>query len=156
MNVDALEKAVLQDLVDGYRSSVVIATAGTVATGAVDPIAAIADVCKMHGMWLHVDGAYGALAMMAPELAPLFEGIDRADSIAFDPHKWLYTPHSGGCVVVRDLQHLADSFAVHATYVHEDKARTGGGIDHAMLGRQFSRGFQALKVYFSLVAHGRA
>jgi glutamate/tyrosine decarboxylase-like PLP-dependent enzyme len=156
MDLEELQKAVLQDLTDGFRPAVVVATAGTVATGAIDPLGPIADLCRMHGMWMHVDGAYGALAKLAPELAPLFAGIEHADSIAFDPHKWLYTPHSGGCVVVRDLQRLADSFAIHATYVHEDKARTGHGTDLAMLGPQFSRGFSALKVYLSLVAHGRA
>jgi aromatic-L-amino-acid/L-tryptophan decarboxylase len=155
MDVTELHAAIARDLTAGIRPCVVVGTAGTVTTGVVDPLEALADTCKLHGMWFHVDGAYGALATMAPELRALFAGIERADSIAFDPHKWLYTPHSGGCVVVRDLQHLADSFAVHATYVHDDKERTGNGIDQAMLGPQFSRGFQALKVYLSLLAHGR-
>jgi len=155
MDMIALQAAILEDLTTGIRPTVVVGTAGTVATGAIDSLDAIADLCKLHNLWFHVDGAYGGLAVMAPELKPLFKGIERASSIAFDPHKWLYTPHSGGCVVVRDLQHLADSFAVHATYVHDDKERTGNGIDQAMLGPQFSRGFQALKVYLSLLAHGR-
>lgn len=152
----ALLEMITRDVAAGVKPAVVIATAGTVATGAIDPIAGIHALCERFGMWLHIDGAYGAVAILAPELRPLFEGIEHADSIAFDPHKWLYTPHSGGCVVVRDLQCLADSFAVHATYVHEDKERTGHGLDQSMLGPQFSRGFQALKVYLSLRAHGRA
>jgi len=104
---------------------------------------------------MHVDAAYGGPAVLADDLRPLFAGIERADSIAFDPHKWLYTPHSGGCVLVRDLQHLADAFAVHPTYIHEDKERSGHGLDISMLGPQFSRSFQALKVWVSLLAHGR-
>jgi aromatic-L-amino-acid/L-tryptophan decarboxylase len=155
MDIEKLRAAILEDLSKGIRPAVAIGTAGTVATGVIDPLAQIADTCRLHDMWFHVDGAYGGLAVMAPALRPLFHGIERADSIAFDPHKWLYTPHSGGCVVVRDLQLLADSFAVHATYVHDDKERTGNGIDQAMLGPQFSRGFQALKVYVSLLAHGK-
>jgi glutamate/tyrosine decarboxylase-like PLP-dependent enzyme len=127
-----------------------------VATGAIDPLEKIAEIAKTLGVWMHVDGAYGALAMLSPAERPLFKGIERADSIAFDPHKWLYTPHSGGCVVVRDLQHLANSFAVHPTYVREDKEQTGHGVDHHVLGPQFSRGFSALKVYLSLMAHGKA
>ena len=82
-------------------------------------------------------------------------GIERADSIAFDPHKWLYTPHSGGCVLVRSMSSQVVSFAALATYVHEDKDRTGHGVDLGMMGPQFSRGFQALKVWVSLLAHGR-
>ena len=155
MVVGKLREAIAADVAKGVTPRVAVGTGGTVATGAMDPLEEIADVCKAHGMWFHVDGAYGALAMMAPELRSQFRGIERADSIAFDPHKWLYTPHSGGCVVVRDLQRLADSFAVHATYVKDDKALTGNGLDQAMLGPQFSRGFQALKVYVSLLAHGR-
>ena len=93
--------------------------------------------------------------MLAEDLRPLFAGIDRADSIAFDPHKWMYTPHSGGCLLIRDFDLLGASFAAHAGYVHEDKERTGHGPDLGMMGPQFSRSFQALKVWVSLLAHGR-
>jgi glutamate/tyrosine decarboxylase-like PLP-dependent enzyme len=155
MDLPVLRARINADIANGVRPMCVVATAGTVATGAIDPLAKIADICETLGVWMHVDGAYGALAALSPALAPRFEGMERADSIAFDPHKWLGTPHSGGCVVVRDLQRLADSFAVHPTYVREDKDRTGHGVDPHVLGPQFSRGFQALKVYFSLLAHGR-
>ena len=93
--------------------------------------------------------------MLADDLRPLFAGIERADSIAFDPHKWMYTPHSGGCVLVRKSAHLVVSFSAMAAYVHEDKERSGHGVDLGMMGPQFSRGFQALKVWVSLLAHGR-
>ena len=155
IRTDLLREAIRRDREAGVRPIAVVATAGTVATGAVDPLNDVADVCADEGLWFHVDGAYGAPAAFTEDLRPLFVGIERADSIAFDPHKWLYTPHSGGCVLVRDLQHLADSFSIHATYVHQDKERTGRGLDFTQLGPQFSRGFQALKVWVSLLAHGR-
>jgi aromatic-L-amino-acid/L-tryptophan decarboxylase len=156
MRVDALREAIGRDRTDGLRRPfAVVGTAGTVATGAVDPLAEIADVCAEEGLWMHVDAAYGGPALLAEDLKPLFDGIERADSIAFDPHKWLYTPHSGGCVLVRDPTNLARSFAAAAGYVHEDKERSGHGTDLGMMGPQFSRGFQALKIWVSLLAHGR-
>ena len=154
MRVDALRDAIATDRAAGIKPAVVIATAGTVATGAIDPIAEIADVCAEHGLWLHVDGAYGGTAALVDELRPMFAGIERADSIAFDPHKWLYTPHSGGVVLVRDLQRLADAFSVQPTYIWEDPEYTKRGMDFIQFGPQFSRGNYALKVWVSLLAHG--
>lgn len=154
MRVDALRDAVRRDLAHGRKPVAVIATAGTVSTGAIDPLAAIADVCDEFGLWLHVDGAYGGVAALTDALRPLFRGIERADSVALDPHKWLYTPHSGGMIVVRDMQSLADAFAIDPSYVYEDKALTGRGVDIFALGPQFSRGFHALKIWVSLLAHG--
>ena len=103
---------------------------------------------------MHVDAAYGGPAILSDELKPLLAGIEHADSIAFDPHKWMYTPQSGGVVLVRDLQWLSDSFAAHATYVHEDKELTGRGIDFGMMGPQLSRSFWALKIMVSLLIYG--
>jgi glutamate/tyrosine decarboxylase-like PLP-dependent enzyme len=154
MRVDALTTAIERDLRAGRQPIAVIATAGTVSTGAIDPLDEIADVCATHGLWMHVDGAYGGVAAMTDVLRPLFRGIERADSVAFDPHKWLYTPHSGGVIVVRDMQTLADAFAIEPSYVHEDKELTGRGVDLYALGPQFSRGFHALKIWVSLLAHG--
>jgi aromatic-L-amino-acid decarboxylase len=155
IRVDELREAIRRDRDDGVRPIAVVGSAGTVATGAVDPLVDLADLCAEEGIWFHVDAAYGGPAAFTEDLAPLFAGIERADSIAFDPHKWLYTPLSGGCILVRDLQVLSDSFAVTATYVHQDKERTGRGIDGTQLGPQFSRGNQSLKVWVSLLAHGR-
>ena len=115
----------------------------------------LADLCAEEDVWFHVDGAYGGPAVLAPDLRPLFSGIERADSIAFDPHKWLYTPHSGGCVLVRNMAHLAESFEGDASYVHQDKEYTQRGLDIGRHGPQFSRSFWALKVWVSLLAHGR-
>jgi glutamate/tyrosine decarboxylase-like PLP-dependent enzyme len=155
MRVDDLREQIRRDVDQGIKPFAVVGTAGTVSTGAVDPLDAIADVCAEHGLWFHVDGAYGGPAMLAEDLRPLFAGIERADSIAFDPHKWLYTPHSGGCVVVRDMRHLQESFDVYASYTVQDKEYTQHGIDLGRHGPQFSRGFSALKVWVSLLAHGR-
>lgn len=154
MRVDLLRRAVEADLAAGNQPFAVVATAGTVGTGAIDPLEEIADLCREFDLWLHVDGAYGGIAALVPAFRPQFAGIERADSIAFDPHKWLYTPHSGGALVVANARHLEDSFAVHATYTVEDKELTGRGIDLFEMGPQFSRGFQGLKVWVSLLAHG--
>ncbi|HXF35899.1 MAG TPA: pyridoxal-dependent decarboxylase [Actinomycetota bacterium] len=156
MRVDLLGERVRADREAGLRPFAVVGTAGTVATGAVDPLPELADLCRDEGLWFHVDAAYGGPAVLAPDLRPLLAGIERADSIAFDPHKWLYTPHSGGCVLVRDLEHLRASFEVDPTYTIQDKDLTGHGLDLGRLGPQFSRGFWALKVWVSLLAHGRS
>jgi len=155
MRVDRLREAIRRDREEGHRPFAVVASAGTVATGSIDPLGEIADVCGQEDVWLHVDAAYGGPAVLAEDLRPLLSGIERADSISFDPHKWLYTPHSGGCVLLRDLRHLGESFVVHPTYTVADKDRTGWGLDLMEHGPQFSRGFWALKVWVSLLAHGR-
>ncbi len=156
MDVAALRTRVAEDRAAGVRPMCVVGTAGTVETGAIDPLGELAELCATEGMWFHVDAAYGGPAMLAPDLRPAFAGIERADSIAFDPHKWLYTPHSGGCVLVRDMTHLRDSFDVaDVAYVRQDKEYTQSGLDLGRHGPSFSRGFWALKVWVSLLAHGR-
>ncbi len=155
MRTDALREAIARDRGAGAVPFAVVATAGTVATGAVDPLPEIAEICAGEELWFHVDAAYGGPAVLADDLRPLFAGIERADSIAFDPHKWLYTPHSGGCVLIRDVAHQLASFEVAPSYIHQDRERSVQGVDFNSLGPQFSRGFQALKVWVSLLAHGR-
>ena len=156
LRADDLRTALDADLAAGMRPFAVVATAGTTATGAVDPLPAIADLCAQHGLWLHVDAAYGGAAMLAPELRPLLAGIERADSIAFDPHKWLYTPQSSACLLVRDPRRLLRSFSIDAAYVRDDASLSGRGINIGELGPQWSRAFLALKVWLSLAAHGTA
>jgi glutamate/tyrosine decarboxylase-like PLP-dependent enzyme len=158
LRVETLAPAIEEDMAAGRKPIAVVGSAGTVATGAIDPLDEIAEVCRRYDLWFHVDGAYGGPGVLAEELRPLYRGIERADSIAFDPHKWLYTPHSGGCVLVRDFEDLARSFSIkeYAAYTYEDKERTGTGVDGVDLGPNFSRGFWALKVWVSLLAHGRA
>jgi aromatic-L-amino-acid/L-tryptophan decarboxylase len=155
IQMDELRRAIAADRAHGMIPFAVVASAGTVATGAIDPLTEIADLCQEEGLWMHVDGAYGGPAMLAEDLRPAFAGIERAQSIAFDPHKWLYTPHSGGCVVVHEMAHLAESFDAHASYTMQDKEYTQHGIDLGRHGPQFSRSFWALKVWVSLLAHGR-
>lgn len=156
MRVDELRTQIARDREAGVRPFAVVGTAGTTSTGAIDPLPQIADVCADEGLWFHVDAAYGGPAMLAEDLRPLFAGLERADSIAFDPHKWLYTPHSGGCVIVRDFSQLSESFDAQPTYIHQDKEVTHAGIDLGRYGPQFSRSFWALKVWVSLLAHGRS
>jgi aromatic-L-amino-acid decarboxylase len=155
VRMDLLREAIAADRAAGMQPFAVVGSAGTVTTGAVDPMHELADLCAEEDLWFHVDGAYGGPAVLAPDLRPLFDGIERADSIAFDPHKWLYTPHSGGCVLVRNMAHLAESFEGDASYVHQDKEYTQRGLDLGRHGPQFSRSFWALKVWVSLLAHGR-
>jgi len=155
LDVAALEEVLRADAARGIRPAAVVATAGTTGTGAIDPLAAIADVASQHGAWLHVDAAYGGPAVLADDLKPLFRGIERAGSITLDPHKWLSTPLGSGCILVRDAQALSDSFGVYASYVHEEED-LDRGVNIGFMGPQFSRGFDALKVWVSLLAHGRA
>jgi aromatic-L-amino-acid/L-tryptophan decarboxylase len=155
MRPEALAQAIERDLAAGLVPAAVIATAGTTATGAIDPLPAIADVCERHAAHLHVDACYGGPAALADELRPLLAGIERADSIAVDAHKWLYTPLLGGCVIVRDHRRLAASFATDATYIWLDEDLRQG-VDLALHGPDFSRGFAGLRIWLSLLAHGRA
>jgi aromatic-L-amino-acid/L-tryptophan decarboxylase len=156
MRVDELSDAVARDRAAGVRPVAVVANAGTVSTGAVDDLAAIADVCRDEDLWFHVDAAYGGPAVLADDLRPLFAGIERADSIAFDPHKWLYTPLAGGCVLVRDMEAMRRSFdPEYVAYIVKDEAHTDWGIDLGRHSPNFSRSFWSLKVWVSLLAHGR-
>ncbi len=144
-----LEVAILPD-----RPGIVVGTAGTTATGVVEPLEELADIAERHEMWFHVDAAYGGALALSDELRPLLRGIERADSVTLDPHKWLSTPLGSGCIVVRDLESLSDSFGVTAAYVHEEEG-LDRGVNLGFMGPQFSRGFDALKVWVSLLAHGR-
>ena len=154
MRPDVLRTVIERDLRNGCKPFAVIATAGSVSTGAIDPLDEIADLCAEHGLWMHVDGSYGGVAALTDELRPLFSGIERADSVAIDAHKWLYVPHSCGVIVVRELGALANAFAIEPSYLYEEKEAAGRGIDIFALGPQFSRGFHALKLWVSLLAHG--
>ena len=155
MRADALAAAIRADLDAGVRPLAVCATAGTTTTGSIDPLPEIARIAEEHGLWLHGDAAYGGAVVLSDELRGLLAGVERADSIAVDPHKWLYTSQSAGCVLLREFGALARSFHSDASYIWLDEALRHG-VDFAMHGPQFSRGFAALKVWVSLLAHGRA
>jgi glutamate/tyrosine decarboxylase-like PLP-dependent enzyme len=156
MRMDSLERALQQDAKEGVVPAAIVATAGTTSTGAIDPLDEIANIAARRQAWFHVDGAYGAVACLSDRLKPLFRGIERADSIAFDPQKWLSTPIGSGCLVAREPERLKRAFGLPLpAYVRQDKERTGDGIDLGLYGPEFSRPFYAFKVMFSLLAHGR-
>jgi aromatic-L-amino-acid decarboxylase len=154
MNLDRLRAEVKQDRADGLQPFCVVATAGTVNTGASDDIAELADFCRAEDLWLHVDGAFGALTILCPDLAQHLAGIEGADSLAFDFHKWLHVPYDAGCLLVRDETTLLETFADRAPYLASDAALAGGDIWPCDLGLELSRGFRALKVWFTIQEHG--
>jgi glutamate/tyrosine decarboxylase-like PLP-dependent enzyme len=157
MDVAALEAAIAADRAAGHRPFCVIGTAGTVNTGAIDDLSALAAVCEREGLWFHVDGAFGAVAALAPEVRPRLAGMARADSLAFDLHKWLYVNYEAGCVLVRDAQAHLQAFTVTPTYLsHATRGLAAGEVWFSDYGLQLSRNFKALKIWLSLKEHGAA
>ena len=152
MNVAALREALARDTAAGDRPMMVVGTAGSVSTGAVDPLREIAALCREQGIWFHVDGAYGAFAAALPDASADLAALALADSVAVDPHKWLYAPLEAGCVLVRDREQLRNAFAYHPPYYHFGQEAT----NFAEFGPQNSRGFRALKVWLALRQVGRA
>ncbi len=153
---DELERAVASDRAAGFTPAIVVGNAGTVNTGAIDPLAALADFCERESLWFHVDGAYGAMACIVPELKPLFSGMERADSIAADPHKWLYVPYEAGATLVRRPGRLSAAFRKFPEYLASDpESPFPGPAWFAERGVELSRGFKALKVWMGLKTHGR-
>jgi len=151
----ALLAAIRADTATGCRPFAVIATAGTVNTGAIDPLAEIAEICAATSVWLHVDGAFGALAMLSEGLAPRLAGIERADSLAFDFHKWMHVPYDAGCVLVRDGEAHRAAFSSRPTYLASNARGLSAGEPWPCdFGPELSRGFRALKVWFTLKEHG--
>jgi glutamate/tyrosine decarboxylase-like PLP-dependent enzyme len=156
MNVRALAEAVAADRRAGDLPFCVEASAGTVGTGAVDPLAEIADLCERERLWLHVDGAYGALGVLAPAQAARYAGMERADSLALDPHKWLSVPAECGCVLVRDGALLRDTFSLVPPYLRTEEGKGFGGLPwFSEYGVQQTRGFRALKLWMVLQHLGR-
>jgi len=152
---EALRLAVREDRARGDRPICVVGNAGTVDTGAIDDLAALADLCRDEGLWFHVDGAFGALAILAPSLRGLLRGLERSDSVAFDLHKWGYLPYEAGCVLVRDREAHRDTFRTSASYLDAPgRGVLSEPLEFAELGLQLSRGFRALKVWVSLQTHG--
>ena len=144
------------DRAAGVQPACVIATAGTVNTGAIDDLGAIADLCSEEGLWLHVDGCIGALLAIAPEGRALVQGIARADTIALDPHKWLHAPFEVGCALVRDADAHFGTFTVTPEYLENAPRGIASGAWLHDFGLQTSRGFRALKVWMALEEHGVA
>jgi glutamate/tyrosine decarboxylase-like PLP-dependent enzyme len=149
----AVEAAVAGDRAAGRRPWCVVATAGTINTGAVDPLPALRDVCDRHGMWLHVDGAFGAAAAITPRGRATLEGLANADSLVIDPHKWLFQPAEIGCVLIRERGLLEATFATHASYL-EDALPREQEVNFADRGIQLTRAFRALKLWMSMKTFG--
>ena len=155
IDIDALRTTIAHDRAAGMRPIALVGNAGTVNTGAIDNLEALATLARAEGMWLHVDGAFGALAALSPALRPRVVGLDRADSIAFDLHKWGYQQFEVGCTLVRDAQAHRAAFAVTATYLSSlDRGPAAAGMPWADLGIQLTRGFRALKVWMAFKTHG--
>lgn len=155
MDVAALERRIAADEAAGLEPFCIVASAGTVNTGAVDPMSAVAEVAEAHGCWFHVDGAYGAVGRALPELAPLYRGMERADSVATDPHKWLYVPYEAGATLVRSPATLRAMFALRPDYLAlEQDGYLESPNWFSDMGPQLSREFRALKVWAVMQALG--
>jgi aromatic-L-amino-acid decarboxylase len=155
IDLQQLEQQIQQDRAAGHRPAVVVANCGTVNTGAIDDLPAIAALCRNHDLWFHVDGAFGALLRFTKQYAELVRGIEQADSLAFDLHKWVYLPFEIGCVLVRDPKLHSDTFATQASYLEEaESGIMAGGLPFADRGVELTRGFRALKLWMSMQVHG--
>ncbi len=155
IDLDALEKAIDDDRKAGHKPICVIGTAGTINTGSVDDLNAIADICAREDLWFHVDGAIGAVAVLAENVKPKLMGIERADSVALDLHKWMHIPFEAGCAIVRSEKAHRNTFALTPEYLaHETRGVAAGHIWFSDYGVQLSRQFRALKVWMSIKEHG--
>jgi len=155
IDVEALAAAIAVDRGQGLTPFLVVGTAGTVNIGAIDDLAALADLARREKLWFHVDGAFGALAILAPDLKPRLTGIERADSIAFDFHKWGQVPYDAGFLLVRDGARHRAAFASPAAYLRrESRGLAAGSPWPCDFGPDLSRGFRALKTWFTLRVYG--
>ncbi|MDP5084885.1 MAG: pyridoxal-dependent decarboxylase [Yoonia sp.] len=156
MRLDALEAAIAQDRANGLQPACVIGTAGTTNTGAIDDLTAIADLCDREGLWFHVDGCIGGVLRLAPDHAHLVAGIERAGSVAIDPHKWLHTPFEAGAVLIKDPEAHFATFEMHGPYLQLQERGMIAGKFLADYGLELSRGFRALKIWMAFKEQGSA
>ncbi len=156
MDNEVLEETIKKDIANGFQPIMVIGTAGDVSTGVVDNLKGISTICKNYDLWFHIDGAYGVPAAIIPKYKNLFDGLSEADSIAMDPHKWLYSPLEAGCTLVKNPQHLLDTYSSHPEYYNFSKSNNELAQNFYEYGLQNSRGFRALKVWLSLQQIGRS
>lgn len=153
MNIDALREAIAADLRDGFKPLAVVATVGTTSTASVDPVSAIAAVCRAHGMWLHIDAAYGGGLAVVPECDWVKAGWNEADSLVVNPHKMLFVPFDFSALYVRDIKRLRDVFTLVPEYLRGDAA--GAEINYMDYGVQLGRRFRALKAWMVWRTFGR-
>ena len=155
IDVSALRARILADRLEGYEPFCVVANVGTVNTGAIDNLVQVADLCREQDLWLHIDGAFGTLVWLCEELRPALKGLQRADSLAFDLHKWMYLPYDVGCVFVRDADAHREAFAATPTYLSRTAAGPASHLNSfADCGIELTRRFRALKVWMTLKAYG--
>jgi glutamate/tyrosine decarboxylase-like PLP-dependent enzyme len=155
INIKALEEAILADRETGLQPICVIGSAGTINTGAIDDLKALANLCEREGLWFHVDGAIGAVAVLAENVKEQLSGIERADSVALDLHKWMHIPFEAGCVLVRHDEAHRKTFSLIPEYLeHETRGLAAGRLWFSDYGLQLSRQFRALKVWMSIKEHG--
>jgi aromatic-L-amino-acid decarboxylase len=155
VNLKALEAAISADRETGLQPICVIGSAGTINTGAIDDLKALADLCEREGLWFHVDGAIGAVAVLAENVKAQLAGIERADSVALDLHKWMHIPFEAGCVLVRHDEAHRKTFSLVPEYLeHETRGLAAGRLWFSDYGLQLSRQFRALKVWMSIKEHG--
>lgn len=155
MNIGALRQAIEKDIFDGHRPFCVVGSPATVNTGAIDDLNAISDICREHDLWFHVDGAFGAVAAMCDRLKHRFKGLERADSIAFDFHKWMHVQYDAGCVLIRREDLHREAFSLRREYLTAaPRGLAAGNPWFCEYGPELSRGFRALKVWFHLKEHG--
>nr|WP_306264648.1 pyridoxal-dependent decarboxylase [Pararhizobium sp. IMCC3301] len=154
INIAALRSAIAEDRAAGFQPACLIGNAGTVNTGAIDDLEALATLARQEDLWFHVDGCIGALLAIAPKNAHRVAGLQRADSVALDPHKWLHAPFDVGCVLVRAGTALQDSFATAPEYLESTQRGLASGRWLHESGLQTSRAFRALKVWMALKQHG--
>ncbi len=150
--MEELEAQIAQDRADGWEPFCIVGNAGTTNTGTVDPLGELADLCEREGLWLHIDGAYGASAILTEEGRTRLEGIGRVHSLAIDPHKCLYQPMMAGCVLVKEMRHLYEAFHILPAYLQDKEGK--GGVDLCDYGIELSRNFRALKLWMSLKVFG--
>jgi glutamate/tyrosine decarboxylase-like PLP-dependent enzyme len=155
MRVGALRDAIAADRAAGMTPFAIVASAGTTNTGAVDPLSEIADVCARESLWLHIDAAYAGFAALTESGAKALRGIERADSVTLDPHKWLFVPFECGCLLARDPRRLEEAFSVHPEYLTDVRAREHE-VNFADLGPQLTRAAHALKIWTSVTYFGVA
>jgi len=155
MDTKILAQTITDDLKNEKKPFLVIGNAGDVSMGAVDNLSKIAAICKANNLWFHIDGAYGIPAAVIPQYKNLFDGIEEADSIALDPHKWLYAPLEAGCILVKNPQHLIDTYSAHPVYYNFDNSTDEPTLNYYEYGFQNSRGFRALKVWMALQQVGK-
>ncbi|MEO6914049.1 MAG: pyridoxal-dependent decarboxylase [Candidatus Baltobacteraceae bacterium] len=155
VNPAEIASAIRRDRDDGLRPFMIVGNAGSVDIGAIDPLVELADLAKRENLWLHVDGAFGALTMLSEKLRPALRGIERADSLAFDFHKWLHVPYDAGCVLVRDGEVHRATFSTEGPYITRmDRGLAAGEPWFTDFGPDLSRSFRALKVWFTIKQHG--